>query len=152
MILINILRRRLRIDNLKSQKIVLVVITFVSSILSYSFLLPIYLPLTTYCVANLNQLHSSFCRLSVFVFTYLFIHLQFLLCIFVFLLLIILARLDQHCQLRSQGNKDSLSNNKNVVVVVVDEVCKNMTLGIESSIKPIVDKRSELFSSNYITP
>mgnify|MGYP007094270958 CR=1 FL=1 len=45
---------RLRIDNIKRYKILLVVITFVSSILSYSFCL-IYPPLTTlYCVSNLN--------------------------------------------------------------------------------------------------
>ena len=55
-----------------------------SSILSYSILsyssnlaqhttLSIYLPLTTYCVANLIQLHSCFCILNLF--SYLLIYL-----------------------------------------------------------------------------
>ena len=71
------------------------------------------LPLTTYCVVKLNQLHSCFCRLNLF---------SYLLIVFIAYFPLpftdYLSRVDQHCYLRNQDIKHSLSKNKNIVVVV----------------------------------
>ena len=67
-----IISKDLELNNIKSYEILLVVITFVSSILSYSFCL-IYPPLTTLdCVANLVTYSSCFCRINLF--SYLLIY------------------------------------------------------------------------------
>ena len=118
---------RLRVNNIKSYEILLVVINFVSSILCSSFCL-IYPPLTTLdCVANLVTYSSCFCRLNLF--SYLLISFILLHTLLYYILIdcqiiqILLLLLFLIVNVRNKDSNKMADKSRAIVFTFVDVWC-----------------------------